>query len=129
MHSNVEFDSFPLTNHAQRRMQQRRIPSQVLDMVLQHQNRNAQAIAEQCAKLYDEFVGFVENMEDAGKRIEQAQKAYQDAHGKLASGRGCLISQVEKVRALGVKSSKTLPAPLMHGLELAAEEGTEARIG
>lgn len=83
----------------------------------EYQNRNAQAIAEQCAKLYDKLVGFVENLEDIGKRLEQAQKSYHDAHGKLSSGRGNLIRQAENIKALGVKPSKQLPSTLLFGTE------------
>lgn len=81
----------------------------------EHQNRNAQAIAHQCAKLYDKFVGFVEDLEDVGDRLDKAQRAYQSAHGKLSSGRGNLIGQLDKVRALGVKPTKSLPAGLLDG--------------
>jgi len=83
----------------------------------EYQNRNAQAIAEQCAKLYDKLVGFVENLEDIGKRLEQAQKSYHDAHGKLSSGRGNMIRQAENIKALGVKPSKQLPSALLFGTE------------
>ena len=41
----------------------------------EYQNRNAQAIADQCARLYDKFVGFVTDLEDIGQRIGQTQKA------------------------------------------------------
>ena len=45
----------------------------------EHQNRNAQAIAEQCAKLYDKFVGFVGDLEQVGGHLGQTQKAYDEA--------------------------------------------------
>lgn len=79
----------------------------------EQQSQNAQAIASQCAKLYDKFVGFVEDLEDVGKRLEQAQKSYTDAHGKLTSGRGNLIRQAEIIRALGVKPNKQLPRGML----------------
>lgn len=79
----------------------------------EQQSQNAQAIATQCAKLYDKFVAFVEDLEDVGKRLEQAQKSYSDAHGKLASGRGNLIRQAEGIRKLGVKPNKQLPRNLL----------------
>jgi DNA recombination protein RmuC len=79
----------------------------------EYQNCNAQAIADQCAKLYDKFVGFVDDLEEVGQRLVQTQKAYDAAHGKLISGRGNLIGQVEKVKKLGVKPTKALPASLL----------------
>jgi DNA recombination protein RmuC len=46
---------------------------------------------------------------NVGKRLEQAQDAYQDAFGQLSRGRGNMLSQVESLKALGAKTSKTLP--------------------
>lgn len=80
------------------------------------QNRNAQEIAQQCAKLYDKFVGFVDDLEDIGKKLGQTQKSFDDAKSKLSSGRGNLIRQVEQVKKLGVKPTKNLPAQLVDEL-------------
>jgi DNA recombination protein RmuC len=77
------------------------------------QNRNALEIAKQCGSLYDKFVGFVEDLEKLGQRLEQAQSSYNDAFSKLKSGRGNLIRTAEKVRELGVKPSKNLSTPLI----------------
>ena len=78
----------------------------------ENQNRNAQELARHCASLYDKFVGFVEDLEDIGRRIEAAEKSYSSALGKLKSGRGNLVRQVERIRQLGVKPGKALPAAL-----------------
>jgi DNA recombination protein RmuC len=79
----------------------------------ENQSRNAQLIAEHGARLYDKFAGFVGDLEEIGKRLDQTQKAYQDAHGKLSSGRGNLVGQIERMRALGVKPNKPLRAGLL----------------
>ena len=78
----------------------------------EHQNRNAQEIARQCAMLYDKFVGFVEDLDKVGLRLEQAQTSYTDAVGKLKTGRGNLIRTAENVKKLGVKPNKSLPTKL-----------------
>ena len=78
-----------------------------------HQNNNALEIARQCGALYDKFVGFVDDMEKLGQRIDQAQTSYHDAFSKLKTGKGNLIRTAEKVRELGVKPSKTLPSGLL----------------
>ena len=78
-----------------------------------HQNRNALEIAKQCGTLYDKFVGFVDDLEKLGQRLDQAQTSYHDAFSKLKSGKGNLIRTAEKVRELGVKPSKNLSAPLI----------------
>ena len=77
------------------------------------QNRNALEIAKQCGSLYDKFVGFVEDLEKLGQRLDQAQTSYHDAFSKLKSGKGNLIRTAEKVRELGVKPSKNLATPLI----------------
>jgi len=78
-----------------------------------HQNRNALEIAKQCGSLYDKFVGFVDDLEKLGQRLDQAQTSYHDAFNKLKTGKGNLIRSAEKVRELGVKPSKSLSTPLI----------------
>jgi len=78
-----------------------------------HQNKNALEIARQCGALYDKFVGFIDDMEKLGQRIDQAQTSYHDAFSKLKTGKGNLIRTAERVRELGVKPSKALPTGLL----------------
>lgn len=85
----------------------------------EYQNRNAQELVRQCTALYDKFVGFVADVEEIGKRLGAAQRSYDDAYGKLASGRGNLIRQAERIRELGLKPSKALPP---HLADATAEE-------
>jgi DNA recombination protein RmuC len=77
------------------------------------QNRNAQEIARRGGELYDKFVGFVENLIQLGIRLTQAQAEYEQSFKKLKSGKGHLIGQAEKLRALGVKPTKGLPQGLV----------------
>ena len=77
------------------------------------QNKNAMEIARQCANLYDKFVGFVEDLEQIGKRLDQAQSSYHDAFNKLKSGKGNLIKAAEKVKELGVKPNKMIANNLL----------------
>jgi DNA recombination protein RmuC len=79
------------------------------------QSRNAQEIAKRGAELYDKFVGFVEDMNSLGNRLKQAQSEYDEAYGKLSSGRGNLVGQAQKLRQLGVKPSKSLAPALVDG--------------
>jgi DNA recombination protein RmuC len=78
-----------------------------------HQNRNALEIAKQCGTLYDKFVGFVDDLEKLGQRLDQAQSSYHDAFSKLKTGKGNLIRSAERVRELGVKPNKNLAVPLL----------------
>jgi len=74
----------------------------------ERQTRNALEISSQGAKLYDKFVGFLEDLEKVGINLERARDSYYDAHKKLQSGRGNLVGQVEKLKALGLKTSKNI---------------------
>ncbi len=83
----------------------------------EEQVRNVQQIAERGAELYDKFVGFVDDLSKLGARIDQTRAAYDSALGKLATGRGNLVRQVEMLRALGVQPTKRLPRQLTQQAE------------
>lgn len=79
----------------------------------EYQNRHAVEIAEKSGRMYDKFVGFVDDLEKIGKSLSSTQKAYDDALGKLSTGRGNLVNQAETLRELGVKTSKSLNEKLI----------------
>ncbi|AJW64408.1 DNA recombination protein RmuC [Elizabethkingia miricola] len=83
----------------------------------EYQNRNTMEIADRGAKLYDKFVGFVENLEKVGKGLDQARNAYTDAYKQLSTGNDNLVIQTQKLRALGIKSKKELPQSLIENSE------------
>lgn len=87
----------------------------------EQQNRNAHAIAERAATLYDKFVGFVEDLTRVGDALERAQGMHRHALAKLSQGRGNLVRQAEMLRELGVAPTKQLPPGL---LDLAGEDAT-----
>ena len=66
-------------------------------------------IARQAGALYDKFVGFVEDMKKVESSLENADKSYRLAMNKLQFGKGNLVGRAEKIRALGLKTSKILP--------------------
>jgi len=74
------------------------------------QTQNAIEIAKRGGLLYDKFVNFVKDLEDIGKSIAGAERAYNEAHKKLVSGRGDLINQAEQLKTMGVITKKSLPA-------------------
>ncbi len=75
----------------------------------ENQNKNAQIIADKAGKMYDKFVGFIDNLNDIKTRLDQADRAWYDAEKKLKSGRGNLIRQAENLKQLGARNSKQLP--------------------
>ena len=80
----------------------------------EEQNKNAVAIAERGAAMYDKFVGFVENLVDVGDHIGKSQKSYEEAMKQLKDGSGNLIGQAEKLRKLGVQGKKVLPGTIIN---------------
>jgi len=78
----------------------------------EYQNRNAMEIAKRGGLLYDKFVGFVDNLEDVGKRIRQTNESYESAMKQLSTGAGNLVGQAEKLKELGANTSKVLPNEL-----------------
>lgn len=87
---------------------------------VERRNRNAEAIADRAGKLYDKMVGFVEDMSTLGNRLNQARTEYDKAMGKLSTGGGNLIRQVEQLKELGAKTGKSLPAELLDGVNAPA---------
>lgn len=79
----------------------------------EYQNRNSLEIAERGAKLYDKFVGFVENLEKVGRNLDQAKNVYNDAYKQLHTGNDNLIIQTQKLKSLGIKNKKDLPPSLI----------------
>lgn len=78
----------------------------------EHQSRNAMEIAERGAKLYDKFVGFVENLEKLGKNLDLAKSSYNEAYKQLSTGNDNLVTQTQKLKSLGIKNKKNLPFSL-----------------
>ncbi len=79
----------------------------------EYQNRNSVEIAERGAKLYDKFVGFVENLEKIGKNLEHTKNIYNDAYKQLYTGNDNLVIQTQKLKNLGIKNKKELPPSLI----------------
>lgn len=77
------------------------------------QTKNALKIAEEGGKLYDKFVGFVNDMQAVEQSLGKASEAYASAMSKLHTGRGCIVSKVENLKKLGAKTSKTLPSDML----------------
>lgn len=80
------------------------------------QTKNALEIAEKSGRLYDKFVGFIEDMQKIGDRLDSTQKVYHEGMKKLSEGRGNLVNRAEELRQMGAKATKQLPNEIL-GLE------------
>ncbi len=87
----------------------------------ENQTKNAIEIAKQSGALYDKFVGFLEDLDKIDKGLVTAKSAYDGAVNKLKLGSGNLVGRVEKLKVLGAKTTKNLPASFNEE-ELAEED-------
>ena len=74
------------------------------------QARNVQDVMNRGAELYDKFVGFVTRSgSDRRRACARRISTMTSAMKKLAEGRGNLIRQVEMLKELGIRTSKSIP--------------------
>jgi len=78
------------------------------------QKKNVLEIASQSGKLYDKFVGLVEDLITVGKKINDAKENYEEAMIKLHTGSGNLVKRVENIKKLGAKASKVIPMEILN---------------
>ena len=74
----------------------------------ERQTRHALEIAEQAGRLYDKFVGFIQDMEKLGNKQRESAVAFDAAMNKLSSGSGNLIRSAEKLKSMGAKAKKAI---------------------
>ena len=79
----------------------------------EYQNRNAIEIATQAGQLHDQFVLFVESLDDVGDKLDKAQAAFDKSRRRLVSGRGNLVRRVHQLETLGAKAKKSLNGALL----------------
>lgn len=76
------------------------------------QQQNAIEIATQAGRLYDQFVNLTEDLIKVGNQLNTVKGSYDSTMVKL-TGRGNLISKVERLKLLGSKASKQLNEKLL----------------
>ncbi len=74
----------------------------------EEQSKNQAKILHEAGKLYDKFAGFIDSMDKVGRQIIGTQNAFDEAVKQLSSGKGNLISRVENLRKLGLKTTKNI---------------------
>ena len=80
---------------------------------LDKRSSNAMKIADQAGKLYDQFVAFSSDMIKVSKALVAANEAQDSALKRLSSGKGNLVRQTEQLKALGAKTTKSVPFGLI----------------
>ena len=73
------------------------------------QNRNAEKIAADAGKLYDQLVLVVESLDDLGRHLDKSQMAWDQTRKRLVEGRGNLVKKFEDLKQLGARTKRELP--------------------
>jgi DNA recombination protein RmuC len=79
----------------------------------ERQHQKAEEIARRAGALHDKIQGTVTEMEKVGRQIATLERTWETAMGRLATGRGSVLTQAKQFVALG------------GGAGTQAEEGTE----
>lgn len=73
------------------------------------QNRNAEKIAKEAGKLYDQLVLVVESLDDMGRYLDKSQDAWHQTRKRLVEGRGNLVKKFEEIKKLGARTKRQIP--------------------
>lgn len=82
----------------------------------EYQNRNALEIARQGGALFDKFAGFLKDLLEIGKKLDDTQQVYKASMNKLSEGKGNLIKKAQDIKELGANTRKKLPQDLIDKL-------------
>ncbi len=74
------------------------------------QTKNVLDIAEAGGRIHDQVVLVAESMESVGSHIEKAKASFEKTKSRMTSGKGNLVSQINKLREMGAKTKKQIPA-------------------
>ena len=89
------------------------------------QNRNAQLIADKAGALYDQFVLYVEALDDVGRHLDRSKDAWDTARKRLSLGRGNLVRRTHELKKLGAKTKKSMPEDLDNQADLDEGDDTD----
>lgn len=91
------------------------------------QSRHSAELASRAERFYAKLRGFLESMEDVGKKLDGARDSYDRAMGQLVNGRGNLIKQTAEFQELGVAVKRELPAELVERARLELDHAPERK--
>jgi len=75
------------------------------------QQKYALQIADEAGKLYDKFVGLIEDIRKLDRQLGTAQATLTDVKKKMSEGKGNIVDRIEKLKQLGARARKSLPKP------------------
>ncbi len=77
------------------------------------QNRNAEKIAAEAGKLYDQLVLVVESFDDIDRHLKKSHEAWLQTRNRLVEGRGNLVKRFEEMKKLGARNKRQLSKELV----------------
>lgn len=77
------------------------------------QDRNAAQIAKIAGLIYDSIAGLANDMNAVGDSLDKARKNYDAALSRLSGSTQSLTARAERMRALGAKNNKKIPANML----------------
>ena len=83
----------------------------------ENQTKNAFEIARLGGVLYDKMVGFIDDFQKIKRSLDAADKAYNDALGKMSTGKGNMLNTATRIKELGAKAGKTIQQNLLQDAE------------
>lgn len=94
---------------------------------IERRNVNAMEIARCAAKLHDNFVLLVDELETVGEQLDKAQRAQAAALRRLTEGgKGSVLLQVQSLKEMGAPAKRALPRDLLAASGAGDDEAVEA---
>jgi DNA recombination protein RmuC len=84
------------------------------------QRKNVYEIAKQSGALYEKFTGFIDDLIQVGRKLDDAKGEYSNAMNKLYESKkkgDTIIGRIERIKELGADTSKSLPQNILDRLE------------
>ena len=76
----------------------------------EQQNRNAERIAEQAGRLFDQAVLVLESIAEVDKYVSKASESLQQTKARINTNKGNLVSRIGVLSDLGARHKKRIPA-------------------
>ena len=92
------------------------------------QTKNQENIIKFGVALYEQLVAFTSALENVGSSLEQAQTKYKEAYKRLHEGNNNIIRVGEKLRKLGLPTTKKQSARLVELSEINSNEDVVASV-
>ncbi len=89
----------------------------------ERQNKNAQKMADEAGKIYDQFALVVRSMDDIEDKLNKARNAFDDTKKRMFEGRGNLVTKINNLKTLGATTKKELSEEWVEKAELEDSKG------